>query len=478
MSYPSGNLHWSKKTKILQKHITTFTTSWLAKFVVGALVLGVALAACEAPKEIGLPPAASVGVIYTDTLTVKVSTMLLDSVRTSGARRLLLGNYQDPTLGRVSARSFFTLYGSWIFPEGKTYEYDSVLLSVNYPYEYGDTLRPFQIAVHRLADTVQKSKTYYNNSSLPFNPTPIITKQFNLTPSTNRQLNMRLPDSFGRELFEAAKNKELDKPADLTKKLNGLVLVPGANNAAVLGLAPQSISVAVFIRETGQTTTLVRDFLLISNLNSRWFNQVTANRTGTVLNQLQPLRPVSTAQTGGSAHLQDALGVVMKIEFPYLSKILNGTDRVAINRAEFTITPTQPTSTRANTYTPFPSGLVMAETDETNRTLRNRLGTELLLPQDFATYSQSIIPQAVPYNTQFKNYNFVLTTYLQALTTGFKKNKSFLLMPINDDDLAATFGARVVPLRFDSYMSNGISQMSLAPSGGNAKLQLFYTVVK
>jgi Domain of unknown function (DUF4270) len=438
------------------------------------LAVLLALTACEAPKEIGLPPEASVNVSYTDTVTVRLSSVLLDSVRTSNTLRLLVGNYQDPTLGRVSARTYFSPTNGWTFDETKTYEYDSVALVMSYSYVYGDTLKPFELAVHRLIDSVDANKTYYNINSLGFERQPLTTHRFEPTPFTNTALNIRLPDAFGREIFDAAKNKKLDNATAILKILKGFALVPNPENAAVLGFVPNTVGFKVYLHEVGQTTALVRDFVT----GGRRFNQVSVNRTGTVFAQMQPLKPLSTTQMRGLAYLQDATGLVMKVEFPYLSKILNGPDKVAINRAELTIVPNEPV-TGVGVLQPQPTGLVMAETDETSRILRtSESDLELLFPEDGYTFQSFVYPQVVGYDTKFKKYNFVMTTYLQALITGFKKNKAFLLMPINSGDWSGVTSNGSLPSRFNPFLNNGITPMQLTPSRDNIKLQLFYTVIK
>jgi len=434
------------------------------------------LTACEAPKEIGLPPNASVGVIYTDTITVKVSTTLLDSVRTSGALQLLVGSYQHPTFGKITAQPFFTVFDRWTLDDTKTYEYDSVAITLGYSYFHGDTLQPFRVGVHLLTDSIMPKQTYYNISSVPFASNPLATKTFDIRPATNRQLNLRLADSFGQLLFEAAKNKQLTNPFDIIRRIKGFTLVPDAQNAVILGFAPTSILLRVFVHETGQTAALVRDFFPVNGVDSYVpprFNQVLANRQGSVLSQLQPLQPLSTAQTRGNAYLQEALGVVMKIEFPYLSQILapNDESKVAINRAELTIVPNQP-NPRLGEVLSLPRAMTMAETDESNRLLRTRNDIELMFPDDSQTFSGFVFPQIVPYDPKFKNYNFTLTTYLQALTTGFKKNKAFLLMPMNENWLSS----RTYPL--SPFLNGNVNQMSLTPTKENVKLQLFYTVIK
>ncbi len=66
--------------------------------------------ACEDPQDIGKdlqPQNQDFGVLFTDTVTVRTSTVLVDSVRTSISNYMLAGQYMDAKLGTVTAKTFF-----------------------------------------------------------------------------------------------------------------------------------------------------------------------------------------------------------------------------------------------------------------------------------------------------------------------------------------------------------------------------------
>lgn len=169
--------------------------NWPAK-TAGFLVIAFAilLAACEAPKEIGLPPEVIAEVQFTDTVTVRTSTVLLDSVRTSNAQQMLVGNYRDPIFGRVSAQPFFEMGQTLnLNSDGSTntYVFDSLRLNVAYSYLYGDTLQPFEVKLHRLSDSLRTGKNYYNNSSIPYDAPrwPVSNSILLLQPTIRSSLN-------------------------------------------------------------------------------------------------------------------------------------------------------------------------------------------------------------------------------------------------------------------------------------------------
>lgn len=121
----------------------------------------------------------------------------------------------------------------------------------------------------------------------------------------------------------------------------------------------------------------------------------------------------------------------------------------------------------------------MAETDESNRLLRSKGDTELLLPVDGATFQSYVLPQVVLYSSKFRNYNFVLTTYLQAVSIGFKKSTGLLLMPVSFADAVQSYANGSQPLAaYYPFLNNKLDRLTINPTKENVKLMIFYTVTK
>lgn len=417
---------------------------------------------------------------FTDTLTVRTSTVMLDSVRTSNTQQLLVGLYRDPIFGQVKAQPFFEAGSALnlnLNSDGtvntNTYVYDSLTLEVAYSYLYGDTLQPFEVNLHRLTDTLLTGKTYYNNSSISYQSTPIAKAKFTPNPSTNNTIKFNLPASFGKEIMDLSGKPEGATAAKFIQAIKGFTMVPSSTNSMVVGFSPGSsgISLNLYIHNSADTIALVRQFFV-----SKRFNQVKAERQGTALSQIQPLKPLSAAQTGGLNYVQDALGIVTKIEIPYLQTLFKD-GNIAINRAELNIVPNQPV--HVGGLFGLPKGLTMAETDESNRLLRSKGDTELLLPVDGATFQSYVLPQVVLYSSKFRNYNFVLTTYLQAVSIGFKKSTGLLLMPVSFADAVQSYANGSQPLAaYYPFLNNKLDRLTINPTKENVKLMIFYTVTK
>jgi hypothetical protein len=444
-----------------------------------AMSIVVLLTACEAPKEIGLPPEVIAEVKFTDTVTVRTSTVLLDSVRTSNTLSFLVGKYNDPTFGQVTARPYFELIGAPSFTsEGKTYIYDSLALQINYSYLYGDTLKPFEMGVHRLKDTIRTNRNYYNISVIDAETEPIAKAKFTPGPNQSRSITIKLPNTLGKAMFDALNKNEITSADQFRKTFRGFTLIPSSSNNAIIGFGAASADVRMTMHVHESTSDTLKGSVSF-NVFGR-FNNVQSNRQGTAISQLQPLKPLPASQTRGMTYLHDALGVVNKVEFPYLSRILQNKE-IAINRAELTIVPNQPANIANGVvdwpnYLHIPSGLALIETDETNRVLRTTNDRELFIPIDGTTFQPIIQPQVSLYSTKFRQYDsFILTTYLQAILTGFKKSNGLLLMPISFPQVA---GVNNLTGRFQPYLQNRINGTTITPTRNNLKLMLFYTTTK
>jgi len=102
----------------------------------------------------------------------------------------------------------------------------------------------------------------------------------------------------------------------------------------------------------------------------------------------------------------------------------------------------------------------------------------LFVTADGETFQSYIRPQIALYSSKFKNYNFILTTYLQAITTGYKKSNGLLLVPISSAEEVAAITNQSILTRFTPYLNNKVNRMSITPTRNNLKLQLFYTVTQ
>ncbi len=445
-----------------------------------ALVATLLLGGCDPIGNIGVTPLTPVETLFTDTLTVRTSTVLADSVRTGSPDYFLAGRYVDPIFGTVTASSFIRMSLAVQLDLGTTAVFDSLTLDMLYAYNYGDTLPAQTFTVHRIREEIDPTKNYYNDSQVAYDPTPLTTKTVQIKPrSTNGTFRFRLPDDLGKEIFAFSGQTAGQTNAEFAKVFGGLALIPDAKNTVVLGfpatennpnLNPNTLAMNLWYHTTADSTRKVFTTTAAAFNQQRQpifragFNRVTADRSGTPLAGLKALEPRPAGD--GPTYVQDALGIRTKIEIPYLKSLGNGKS-IAINRAELNIKPDLSAITMG---LGIPNYLVLMETDATNRTFYDSFGNVQLVFNDPRTGASN--SPAVLYDSRFNQYTWHLTTHLNSVLSGVKKNNSFLLSPAYTDQLGQG------NTRYQSQLNNRVTRLVLGSTPKDLKLIVFYTEAK
>ncbi|MFN7331172.1 MAG: DUF4270 family protein, partial [Bacteroidota bacterium] len=68
----------------------------------------------------------SLQTVFSDTFSIVTSTTLFDSIPTSNANTLLIGDFADPLLGRITASTYFQVGPTTAFLPAADATYDSV----------------------------------------------------------------------------------------------------------------------------------------------------------------------------------------------------------------------------------------------------------------------------------------------------------------------------------------------------------------
>lgn len=173
---------------------------------------------------------------YTDTVTVRTSTVLIDSIISSNNSGLAVGRYVDPLFGTVLGRGYasFTLDAPLV-PD-QTQVYDSLALNITSDnYRYGDSTRVQQVEVHQLTNALRTDgKFYYTKDDVPYSATVLGQRQFR-SGNKAKSLHIRLSNVLGQTLWNAGQTNQLTAQDQLDRYLNGLVLAPGASdNGAIM----------------------------------------------------------------------------------------------------------------------------------------------------------------------------------------------------------------------------------------------------
>ncbi len=393
--------------------------------------------ACEFndPKDVGQglnPLTGNFGIIYTDTLTLQTSTLLVDSVVTTAGSNLLAGEYTDPIQGKVTARSFFQVRYDSRFDLGANVRIDSVRFiffrdSVNAS-PVNHTLK-----LYRLTADIDGSRNYLSNEQISYNPTPVGSYSFVRSATKVGKIDtIRMPVdvSVGQDLIRAYSTTLT--PVDFIKTFKGFSLGtegPGSGISSFRttnGSGASSAGIAIYFRN-GTDTTKKAIFFTAPNLYNNgvttMFNQVKNDRSGTPMSGLQKMYDsLASASTNEQTYIQSGTGLKTKVVIPYFSKLFQNRN-IIINDAKLIIDPISGSPFAASQA--LPAQLALYEVTKAGRlpVISSTSGTRTLyFYVPWTSYLESVNASLgengiLRKTTTFKDgkYIFNITDYLQRL---------------------------------------------------------------
>lgn len=411
------------------------------RLLLGLSLLLVAAACSTTPNSIGvgLPTAdANTGAYLVDTLTIRASTVLRDSVITSGSNYLLVGRYTDPQLGTITAKSYATLTLGGTFALDQSQVYDSLVLVLKPDaYRYGDTTKTQTLVeVRRLKAFVPS--TQYGYASPKLTPTsgllganvnedqtPNLKSLIRRARPTLRNLRIRLNSTFGQELLEAGKKRLLNSQEQLDALYPGLALLPGATDDAALvrfGATTEGTALILYYHDpVDRSTALSYSFSLSTG---RHFYQAEADRSAIAGLNMLTMKGVDAAFTTQQTYIQGLLGLQTKLEIPYLTNLRSFGQHLIITNA--VMTAEIPTTTTGLNLPP-PAALALYTTDQ-----NNHLGTLVPTTNISSTGTNANSFGYLPAVTSLDGfdqpgYTWSILTYCQAVLSNQTQNTGLLL---------------------------------------------------
>jgi len=263
---------------------------------------------------------------------------LIDSTVTTNARLGLLGDYNDPVFGQVSAGFFVQVRlaaNNPNFGDLSEIDIDSVVLSMEFRDQYGSGNSPQDFAVYRLAENLSPDSLYKNNSFtatntgsliedgyssfIPNNKTPFVQGTDTLPP----QLRLRLKNAVGEDIINSSTQGGMLNNSTFLEYFKGLYVCTenanvAVNSGAVYGLdLLDSDSKLIIYYKQGEA---LKTFDLVINTNSTRYNRVLYNYSGTRLDQL-----LQNPTNGNKEFYAQSGNVRAVVQFPTIQNLNNKT---------------------------------------------------------------------------------------------------------------------------------------------------------
>jgi hypothetical protein len=371
-----------------------------------------------------------------DTFRIDMSTVLLDSIATSGTGIALAGSYHDDYFGSVTSVGYFEPgYKSLAFDGTEVYDSASIAL-VYSGYSYGDTSSLMSVSIHQLdeAITLYDNTYLYNTSEFDFSDEILGSKIFYPEPHSTDTLYIN-STSFGKILFDMYQlgDDDISSSELFLKFFKGFVLKCDFGNS-IIGFKTETdrTFLKLYYHVDGETVS-ESSVTIPFGAVTKQFNSVRVDFTDSELADIKPGNiDISADKTGDKAFLLGLVGLLPKITFPTLQNITLE-NRWKILEAELVLEPVRQTYS----LIPLPDQLYLYSSDK-----YNRAGTALT---DNA--GETIIPILVTDEIFNENtsYTFDITYYINSqLSDGYFDSEDGLLIGLTDTDMKKTFGRLLI----------------------------------
>ena len=312
-----------------------------------------------------------------DTFHISMSTVLIDSLRTSNTGVALLGHYKDPNFGNITASTYFELGIPTSFSEDNANVYDSTVVILRYNgYAYGDTTQWQTITVHPIAHRMSGNdwdNAIYNNRNTPYLPEVLGSVRFLRRTEVSDSLVIRMDDTFGNDLFTKMNDADeyMTSNYSFVNYFYGLAIVPDTTESnAIYGFSANSTDLVMRVyyhrpNSSGDGQDEYYADFPYTTVDPA-YNRIQADRSQTLLKSLVTQKEdLAASASENRTFLQCGTGLMTKMRFPSLNDIQLLNTQGIIMKAELEFSPI------ANTYDPqaLPDSLILIETNKINATV-------------------------------------------------------------------------------------------------------------
>ncbi|HVZ26002.1 MAG TPA: DUF4270 family protein [Sediminibacterium sp.] len=389
-------------------------------------------------------------VIKVDSFSAEISTVYVDSFITSSKAVGVIGAYNDPVFGNIRANTYFEVvppaYAQTTdyIDSFRSVTFDSIALVIHPNGNYiGDTTQPVQITVDRLAEPIapydNTTNYIYNTRSFAVQPVPLGSKTVVVRPNTGDSIVVRLDDALGKTLltkFQNPNDAEVRNNDAFLQYLYGFRLRTSSGNKLLFGSRDSCVLRLYYKKPDLYLLSKTLDFKLANGQHQ--FNQIVADRTGTVLSNLPTAKQLSSTATGNAAYTFYQAGAMIKIRFPTVREILKLPHFAKVLQAQLIVRPLSG-SYGANSYV-LPPQMRLTQT-----TMLNQFGNDLTIVNPDGTtsvqYGNLSIDALYGQNTQ---YTYDVSSYLRSVINDGSINQNGLLLTPPTPALETGFGRLIV----------------------------------
>lgn len=413
---------------------------------------------------------------------------------TFNAGNYLLGYISDnPVFGRTKASVFLELkpisYPFFFENKPDSLFLDSVVLSLRWNMNYGDTNALQSIAVHRITEKLRNDSAYATNKNVQIGqllgsklvkPSELDDSLFLFRQNTSKQLRIRLSDDFGRELLKTdtvSQTSPYRSDSLFREAFRGFALVPqqtgqaaSANALMSFAMSDTATQLRIYYRfqKDGKIDTTSTKFVFTNITPGASVNQIVRDYSAS-----QVIRYVNKPGGDSLVYIQNAPGTYAMLRIPGIQGFKSKKGNVMVHLAQLTADEVMTQGRRSDLFL-TPTFLYPDIYDSVN----NKFVPFLADGFQAGSFDPFLLGTQRKYVTETGGqirsvYNLTLTRYIQGIIT--RNNPNF---PIR---LAAPYRVSYNDL-FINFQLNGLANGEVVLGGGNhsskkMKLRLVYSTL-
>ena len=243
---------------------------------------------CETQSDLGIKYdlGSNANVKFVE-FTLPASNVYLDSLRTDGENKILVGNYSDPLTGTVSAEGYFQFfYEQGPLPRGvdestDTLKLDSIVFTVEANAIIPQSESSFQeFSLHELQDSLESNAIYLSRLKQSLG-TEIGSYSGSINPLLDTIYRIRLEDSFSQSFYNQISEiaKDTDKVIASTT-FKSLGLIPGTSSESITAFDLASDTSRIIIYSSPVNPTKDTTYLTYFRFSGKNYTYLNRDRAG------------------------------------------------------------------------------------------------------------------------------------------------------------------------------------------------------
>jgi hypothetical protein len=355
----------------------------MKKLVLGLVILATASCGVDS-SEIGTDFFTD-GVLdysYSDTSSVKLSSITFEKIQTTSSSRLLLGTHVDEKLGRITASSFFQVApASAIDLRGEDITYNYLALHLDYDqYSYYDTVSSLTVRAFRVMEKMEEEEdgNLYTSSLFSVANEPLGEITFLPRPHRSDSIEIKLSDTLGKELFQKAltADDDLGSSSEFLKYFYGLGVITDTTTSSCLVGFSKTPQLRLYYTDRSSTPVTQKYVSFSASEGGITFSHIDVNRKQTNLNNLSSAEELlPSSDSDDESYLQAGGGVALRVDMPYLRELKLATN-FYLQQAVLEMFVVKKSY---NGFTPLPTSLIVYKVNKNNEVYEQFANTPTLI---------------------------------------------------------------------------------------------------